>query len=157
MKTYIYNIINNPLPKLNIIKTINVIEEDFKYYDRIVKILNKQIKMNKLTSEHIYALALTNSLYPKGIIEVAKGNSNKCDSNIRELAIGLLLTGAEQFMVFHNHPGYTKEISEGDIYMTQKYRELGNLIGIDFIEHIMITKDCYMECISDEEKQLPFN
>lgn len=91
-------------------------------------------------------MSLTYSLIPRGIIQVSSGDNKGSKNNLRGLAIGLLLTGAEQFMCFHNHPGGSKKISQSDILSTEKYDELGDTIGIDFIRHIMITKNYYCNC-----------
>ena len=146
MKLGVYDIINNPIPQLYEIKNINVNEKDFEYDSKIVSIMNDELKMNKLSSEHIYALGLTYGLYPRGIVQVSVGKCDGCVCNIRDLAIGLLLIGAEQFMVFHNHPGFNCEITQDDINLTGRFRSLSNIIGIEFIRHIMITKDIYKTC-----------
>ena len=149
MKIGVYDVINDPLPQLYKIKEININQQDFEYDEDIVKIFNKHLKMNKLDSEHMYALSLTYGLIPKGIIQVSMGDNNGCKPNLRGLAIGLLLTGAEQFMCFHNHPGGNKNISNKDKILTEQFDMLGDCIGIQFLRHIMITKDYY--CICEEE------
>lgn len=146
MKIGIYDVINNPLPQLYKIKDINVNKKDFEYDEDIVGIFNKHLKMDQLDSEHMYAISLTNGLIPRGIIKLSMGSNEKCDGNIRGLAIGLLLTGAEQFMCFHNHPGGNRKISLSDKILTEKYEELGECIGINFIRHIMITQNYYSVC-----------
>lgn len=153
MKLGVYDLINNPLPQLYMIKEIEVDKNEFKYDESIVGIMNKYFKMDKLTSEHIYVIGLTYSLYPKGIIQLNIGNDDSCSVDLRKLATGLLLIGAEQFICFHNHPGYERKISEADIKLTEKYKELENVIGIHFIKHLMITKDYYTECINKKENE----
>ena len=146
MKIGVYDIINNPIPQLYKIKDITVNKSDFESDGNIVKMLNKHLLMDKLDSEHIYALSLTYGLIPRGIIQVAVGNNEECDMDKRGLAIGLLLTGAEQFMCFHNHPGGNRKTTIEDQFLTLKYKELGNSIGIDFIRHIMVTQNYYTQC-----------
>lgn len=146
MKLSVYDIINDPLPKLNELQIINAEIKSFETDNGIVEVFNKEIKMDKLSSEHIYSLSLTYGLIPRGIIQVGVGKCDSCEANLRDLAIGLLLTGAEQFMCFHNHPGGNKNISNADIELTQKYKAIGDLIGIEFIKHIMITQNYYTEC-----------
>lgn len=157
MKIGVYDIINNPLPQLYLIKEINVNSNDFDSDENIVYMLNRHLKMDKLNSEHIYALSLTYSNNPKGIIQISVGKCDSCDADLRGLATGLLLTGAEQFMCFHNHPGGNRNISEADIKLTQRYKELENTIGIRFIRHIMITQDYYANCIDYNDNHIPFN
>ena len=153
MKLGVYDIINDPFPQLLKIKDITVDKNDFEYDETIVNIMNKHIKLDKLTSENIYVLSLTSSLYPKGILHISTGNWQHVEVDYRKLAMGLLLTGAEQFICFHNHPGYSKEITIGDRCITNKYIEISELLEIDFIKHIMVTKNYYAECekISNEE------
>ena len=146
MKLGVYTIINNPLPRLFKIKTIDVNKEDFEYDESIVKIFTKQLKMDKMDSEFIYALSLTYGLIPRGILLVGIGNNECATSNLRGLGIGLLLTGAEQFMVFHNHPGGNRKPSKEDYGLTELYKILGQSIGVEFYKHIMITQDYYEEC-----------
>ena len=146
MKIGVYNIINDPLPKLNKIKDIEVQIKEFEYDEDIVDIMNRELKMDKLSAEYIYALSLTYNLIPKGIIFVAAGTSEECTANLKDLAIGLLLTGAEQFMCFHNHTGGVKAISYDDRMLTNSYVNLGETIGIEFMKHIMITQDYYEVC-----------
>lgn len=125
--------------------------------DNLVDMMNKHFKMNKLTSEYAYAIALTNGLIPKGIIYISSGNCNSVEIDYRKLAIGLLLTGAERFICFHNHPGGNKKISDGDKETTNHYKQLGMTIGIDFLRHIMITQDTYKYCDDRyDDMYLPF-
>ncbi len=155
MKLGVYEIINDPLPKLFKQKEIIVNENDFEYEGEIVNILNKHLKMDKLSSEHFYAVSLTSSLYPKGILQLNIGTYDGTIINKRDLAIGLLLTGAERFYIFHNHPGYSKKPSDEDIKITEIIEELADLIGVDFDKHIVITKNHYEECKSNK-RELPF-
>lgn len=146
MKLGVYNIINDPLPQLNKLKDINVTQKDFEYDEDIVNMLNKQLKIDKLDSEHIYVLALTYGLIPRGIIQVSVGKCDYCQADYRTLGIGLLLTGAEQFMCFHNHPGGDRNVSMQDRILTEKYQEVGDILGIHFIRHLMITQDYFCVC-----------
>lgn len=157
MKLGVYDIINNPLPQLNLIKEIEVNKKDFEYDEDIVKIMNKHLKMDKLSSENIYALSLTKGGLPRGIIHVSKGKCDSAECDMRGLAIGLLLTGAESFMCFHNHPGGSKEISDNDINATKNYKELGNLIGVYLIRHIMITQNFFSSCEDPGDSYIPFS
>lgn len=146
MKIGVYNIINDPLPKLNKIKDVEVKIKDFEYDCDIVNVMNRELKMDKLSAEYIYALSLTYELIPKGIIFVAAGTAKECEINMKDLATGLLLTGAEQFMCFHNHTGGGKEITYEDRDLTDHYIDLGETIGVNFLKHIMITQNYFAEC-----------
>lgn len=146
LKVGIYDIINNPLPELLLEREITVKKNDFETYEDIVNLMNKELKMDKLHSEHMYVLALTRSNEPKGILLCSVGDSEEFIFNSRALATGLLLLGAEQFMVFHNHPGYSKKVSDEDKAITTDMENIGKLLQIDFIDHLMITKGYYESC-----------
>jgi DNA repair protein RadC len=47
---------------------------------------------------------------------------------MRELAIFLLLSGANKFIVAHNHPNGSKNVSVNDINITRKIQEMANFI-----------------------------
>ena len=150
----VYEIINDPIPQLFKIRDIQVNKNDFFEDDNIVRVLNKKLMVDKLSTEHFYALSLTYSCIPRGIIQVSVGKCDECVVSRRDLAIGLLLTGGEQFMVFHNHPGGCKNISKSDIQLTKECDEIGKLIEIKFLRHIMITQDYYTYC--NYEEKMPF-
>lgn len=146
MKIGVYNIINDPLAKLNLEREIDIEKEDLKEIDNIVEVLNKQLLFNKLSSEHIYAVGMTYGLIPKGIIHVSSGTCEGVEVDLRGLATGLLLMGAEQFMCFHNHPGGNNKVSKEDIELSDTYMRLGELIGIKYLDHIMVTQDKWYYC-----------
>ena len=146
MKIGVYGIINNPLPELYLNKEINVKQSEFDYYDGIVEALNREVKMDKLHSEYMYALAMTCTNIPKGLLLISVGDHESCMFNKREMATGLLLLGAERFMVFHNHPGYAIDVSEADIDITREMIEIADLLNIEFVDHLMITKNHYESC-----------
>ncbi len=146
MNVGLYVIINNPLPELLKIKDFEVEREVFEYTEDIIDFLNENLLLDKMDSENVVALSLTHGLIPRGILLNGIGSNERCTPNFRGLAIGLLLTGAEQFMVIHNHPGGNKNPSKSDALMSVKYRELGETIGIDFSGHIMVTQDCFVRC-----------
>ena len=157
MHIEVYDIINDPLPQLYLINTIEIDDGYISDDKQIVDIFNNYLKMNKLSSEHIYALSLTYGFIPKGIIQVSVGKADKCELNEKILATGLLLTGAEQFICLHNHPGGVKDVSSLDVKLTMEYKKIGELIGIDFLRHIMITQDFCTYCDEEDDLDIPFN
>ena len=157
IKLGIYDVINDPLPQIIKIKDIIVNEDDFQYESRMVDIMNEKLYMDKLSVEHAYAIALTASLYPRGILQCNIGDCKGVKIDSRLLGTGLLLLGAERFYLFHNHPGYSKEISLEDKKITDRLAELGDLIGIELEEHVMITKDYWERCSGMVDEKLPFS
>lgn len=62
----------------------------------------------------------------------------------REVFADAIVDRAANIIVVHNHPGGTLEPSEMDIEITQRLRETGVIIGIELMDHIIVTKDDYI-------------
>lgn len=157
MKLGIYDIINDPLPQLYKIKDIIINKNDCYEHDNIVKMLNKHLKMDKLSTEHFYALALTYDFEPKAILQINIGDNRGVNVDMKKLGTGLLLSGGERFLCFHNHPENCRNISQSDINITRKIETLAEVIGIYFDAHIMITKGFWNYCKgTDDDADLTF-
>lgn len=46
-------------------------------------------------------------------------------------------------VINYNHPSGISEVSEQDLLVTQRLSEASNLIGLNFLDHIIIEKDNY--------------
>ena len=49
-----------------------------------------------------------------------------------------LKAGAEEIIVAHNHPSGDLTPSKADIAVTEKLREAANLLGVKFLDHIIL-------------------
>lgn len=50
----------------------------------------------------------------------------------------LLQAGCVGFIIAHNHPSGEVRPSEEDIALTKRIREIAEIIGIDFLDHLII-------------------
>ena len=157
MKINEYIVVNNKEkhPKL---KEKNVIEwnDDFLEYSKIVKFLKDNFYMNILGEEYVYILSFNCKMEILGVYELSHGNSMESKIGMRELGIFLLLTGAERFIVAHNHPNGSSEISGADFNITNRMNELARLIDIDLIQHFVIGFNSYdttVEVYEDDEEE----
>ena len=145
MKTvYEYVIMRNNdcKPYLERTKAIKV-SDKIESYQEMVDLLNHKFKMNKLGTEHCYVIAFTYSLEPIGVIHLSSGTSKACEINNRELFMSLLLLGAEQFVVFHNHVNGNTAPSDNDYLVTANIQNGANILGLRFLKHIVIGKNDY--------------
>lgn len=67
----------------------------------------------------------TNSIHPREVFEPA----------VRNLAA--------QVIIAHNHPSGDSEASEDDMETTKQLIEAGKILGIDIIDHVVVTKNNY--------------
>jgi len=117
---------------------------DFSTYDKIIDFLNKTFEMEYLEEEYVYIISFNCQMIPQGVFELSHGTADTSIIKMRELAIFLLLSGANKFIVAHNHPNGSKDASVNDINITRK-------IEVDFLQHFTIGNDGYDTCIDNGE------
>lgn len=111
--------------------------------DSIVNLMNDVFHMNKLSEEYVYTIALNTKCHPIGFFEVSHGASNYSVCNPREIFNRLLLCGANSFVLLHNHPSGDSTPSKEDLTTFEKMKQCSNLMGISFLDNIIIGKDFY--------------
>lgn len=124
---------------------------DFSTYDKIIDFLNKTFEMEYLEEEYVYIISFNCQMIPQGVFELSHGTADTSIIKMRELAIFLLLSGANKFIIAHNHPNGTKHASANDINITRKIQEMANFIEVDFLQHFTIGNDGYDTCIDNGE------
>lgn len=91
--------------------------------------------------EHFIAITLTGA---SKVIEkrtVFKGTINHSIVHPREVFADALTDRAAGIIFVHNHPEGDAEPSDADIKITKRLVESGKLLGIQVIDHIIVTKD----------------
>ncbi|MCR5481370.1 MAG: DNA repair protein RadC [Clostridia bacterium] len=82
---------------------------------------------------------------------VSVGNINSAFANPREVFSPALKRGAAAVIAVHNHPGGDPQPSMDDKVTTARLFEAGKLLGVQFLDHIIIGDGRY---ISFREEQL---
>jgi DNA repair protein RadC len=96
---------------------------------------------NKNTIEHVEEfklLLLNRSNAVLGILSVSKGGISGTVTDIRLIFQGALKTNASGIIVCHNHPSGNMNPSDSDRKTTQKIKEVGNLMDIQLLDHLII-------------------
>ena len=141
MKLPLYGMIRrNNLLELYIIKNVNIQEEKISTYNQIADVFIKKLKIHLLAQEHSYIFCMLNDGSPIGICEVSKGDHKHTVVSINIMGRYLLLTGADRFVLVHNHPNNSCEESADDIILTNKTKELANLLDVDLEDHLIICR-----------------
>lgn len=78
-----------------------------------------------------------------GLHEVAHGSINGCGLRMADIYKRALLNNAFSIVIAHNHPGGKASPSHEDVVITDKIIEAGKLLGIDCMDHIIVTIDNY--------------
>ena len=107
------------------------------------------IKENKKENFIVLYLDARNKLIYKETVSIGSLNANLVHPReVFEPAVRYL---AAQIVLAHNHPSGDPEPSEDDLEITKRLVESGKILGIEVIDHIIITKTGF---ISFKEKNL---
>jgi len=109
----------------------------------------KDIRDNKKEHFVIFYLDARNQEIKREIISIGTLNANLVHP--REVFEPAIKNNAAQIIVAHNHPSGDTEPSEDDLIITKKLVEAGKILGIEVLDHIIVTKNTF---ISLKEKNL---
>ena len=100
-------------------------------------------ELRTATQEHLVVLSLdgANRLIKKRVISI--GTLNASLVHPREVFADPLQDRAASIIVIHNHPSGTLEPSNADEAITKRLKDSGKLLGINLIDHVIITKTNY--------------
>lgn len=88
-----------------------------------------------------------NRLLNKRTITVGTLNSSLVHP--REVFADAITDRAASIVIAHNHPSGSLEISDADIAITKKLKETGKLVGINLVDHIIVTKTSHCSFTDD--------
>ena len=103
--------------------------------------MNKKIGFEK--QEHFVVLFLNvkNQLIKEETIFI--GTLNQSVVHSREIFKAAILCSSAKIILCHNHPSSNCIPSEQDICITKKLQEVGKLVGIEVLDHIIVGKNMY--------------
>ncbi len=125
--------INNKINNINQIKIYSS-ESIFNYY---------KDKLSDKLQEHFYCVYLDtkNHIIKDKLLFI--GTINQSLVHPREVFKEAYLLSATSIICIHNHPSGNINPSNNDIIITKQLKEVGTLLGINVLDHIIIGKDTY--------------
>lgn len=75
---------------------------------------------------------------------ISIGSLNNTMVHPREIMYHCVTSHAAAFFVAHNHPSGRLTPSDNDIDVAKRLLEVGKLLGIQFLDSIILTKDSYV-------------
>jgi DNA repair protein RadC len=99
------------------------------------------------TREYFFAIHLDGKNRICCIDEVSIGSLNQSVVHPREVFKTALLSSAAAIIVLHNHPTGDPAPSREDIEITRRLKEVGEIIGVKLLDHIIIG-DSYVSFVS---------
>jgi DNA repair protein RadC len=104
----------------------------------IAEMMNAVYRLNQKAEEYVYILALDTKCNLVGVFLLTKGTADRSLVGPREIFVRLFLCGANCFVMVHNHPSGDPTPSTEDLNITKKIKECSNLIGVHFLDHIIV-------------------
>ncbi len=104
----------------------------------IVKVAKQRLL--GVSCEECWIALLDAGLRCLGWEKLMQGSISTVAITPRDVVSKVLQRNAHGFILVHNHPGGSIKPSHADIVITEQLRELSTLMGISFIEHIIITE-----------------
>jgi len=101
----------------------------------------KEIRNNKKEYFVVFYLDSRNQLIKKEVISIGTLNSSLVHP--REVFEPAVKNLTSQIIISHNHPSGENKPSEEDIKITQRLIEAGKILGIEIIDHVVVTSESY--------------
>jgi len=122
-------------------RALKVRDESLPQISSVKDVLAQAVYMRDKTREHLMVLYLNarNELLYKKPMFVGTLNANLVHP--REIFQEALKQNAGSVILVHNHPSGDNEPSEDDLEITKRIAEAGKIMGIDVLDHIIITKN----------------
>lgn len=98
-------------------------------------------KIGKEEKEHFIMLCLGTKNNLIKICEISVGTLNESLVHPREIFKEAVRSNSAQVIVSHNHPSGDVEPSGQDLIVTKRLVEVGKLIGIELLDHIIVSKN----------------
>ena len=100
-----------------------------------------QKRIGASPQEHFVALFLNIRNGLLGWREISRGTLNANLVHPRETFAPAIQLTAAAIIVAHNHPSGATEPSQDDIKVTMRLKEAGDILGIDLLDHLIVTED----------------
>lgn len=105
-------------------------------------ILKTESKIDQ-DKEHAWAIGLTTRNNIKYIELVSLGILNSNILHPRETYRLAIQKGVDSILIAHNHPSGDPRPSDADINQTGSLQKAGEIVGIQLVDHIIITNDSF--------------
>jgi DNA repair protein RadC len=101
-------------------------------------------KILHYAKEHFVVLSFDSRNRFLGMDTISVGTLNANLVHPRETFESAIRRHAAQVVLAHNHPSGELEPSEDDLEITKRLVEAGKILGIELLDHIIITKDGFL-------------
>lgn len=105
--------------------------------EKIVNMVNALFGLNKRAEEYLYVLTFLGST-PTGVFEISHGTVDQALIHPADIFKCVLATGAQKFLMVHNHPSGHPEPSRVDLNLTERIHQGASILGLILVDHIIV-------------------
>jgi DNA repair protein RadC len=99
--------------------------------------------MRGARTESFYIALLNTSNIVFSTKKISEGSLNSSIVHPREVFRTAIIESAASIIALHNHPSGNTEPSNEDISLTEQLRQVGKMMHIPLLDHIIIAGDTY--------------
>lgn len=103
-----------------------------------------RMKLKDKKKEHFWVLLLDTRNKVIKMSEVSVGSLNASIVHPREVFKEAVSASAASVLLVHNHPSGDPQPSEEDVRITRTLREAGELMGIEVLDHIIVSNQSHI-------------
>jgi len=139
---------NVPAKRVDIVRLQMLKESSMLYKHRVIRSpedgyeLIKQF-LGDVDREHFVVVCLDTKNQPTALNVCHVGSLNSSIVHPREVMKPAILSNAAGILIGHNHPSGNPEPSQEDINVTKRLKEVGEVMGIDLLDHIILGEDSF--------------
>lgn len=101
------------------------------------------------TCEHFYAVLLDNKHRKIRDVVVSKGSLTASIVHPRDVFHQVVRHSAAAVVFVHNHPSGDPTPSKEDIEITRRLREVGDVMGVRILDHVIVGKGRFVSFVDD--------
>ena len=89
--------------------------------------------------ECMWVMAYDAALDVRTIVEIGRGTHRKVELHLPTAMGAVIASGAERFMLIHNHPNRSAKASPADIRLTRHVMDAANTCGLYLEDHLILS------------------
>jgi DNA repair protein RadC len=110
--------------------------------DKLFEIIKS--KITQFSKEHFFVISLDTRNNLIGVDEISVGTLTASLVHPRETFESAIRRHAAKIIISHNHPSGETDPSDDDMKITRRLVDAGKIMGIEVLDHIIVTKTSYL-------------
>ncbi len=102
------------------------------------------LELRDKNREHFMGILLNTKSEMIKVVEISVGTLDSSIAHPRDIFRDAIISNAASMIIAHNHPSGDPSPSKADILVTQRLVEVGKIIGIDLLDHVVLGDNRYV-------------